>query len=86
MRHRRTPEAILVTLPLILVLFLCSFLGLPDVTEVQDADEHSTGEKDVREEHKLNATTRAKLREFFRPFNTLLEEFLGGKIGYNEMD
>jgi hypothetical protein len=60
------------------------FMGLPAVTEVRDADSHNTGEKDVLDEHKLNETSKQMLKEFFRPFNTLLEEFLGESIGYND--
>jgi hypothetical protein len=53
---------------------------------VQDADGHVTGDKDLVEEHKLNETTKQKLRDFFQPFNTLLEDFLGARIGYNHVE
>lgn len=60
-------------------------MGLPAVTAVSDADSHTTGEKDLVAEHKLNETSKARLQEFFRPFNSLLEEFLGEEIGYNNI-
>ena len=62
----------------------CRFLGLAEVTEIGGADAHPTGEEALAEEHKMNASTHHRLREYFHPFNVLLEELLEEKLGYNE--
>ena len=54
------------------------------MTEVADADSHHTGDKEVPDEHKLNDTSKVLLYDFFKPFNELLENFVGDHIGYND--
>lgn len=49
---------------------------------ITEADSHQTGDKYVLAEHKLSLHSRALLEEYFAPFNALLEQFLGGRLGY----
>jgi len=37
----------------------------------------------VPQQHQLNATMRSKLKDFFQPFNLLLEQFLDEALGYS---
>ena len=53
------------------------------MTLISDADSHETGDKYVLPEHKLSDESRALLENYFKPFNRLLEDFLGGSIGYS---
>jgi hypothetical protein len=59
------------------------FLGLKEVTKVVNAGAHDTGDKTIKEHHKLNETSKLKLKEYFYPFNALLDQFLGDTLGYN---
>lgn len=53
------------------------------MTSIADADSHETGDKFVLPEHKLSDTSRALLEHYFEPFNRLLEDYLGGSVGYS---
>lgn len=60
-----------------MTLDYCRYLGLPKVKSLLESDEHETVTKTkLPKEHLLNDTVRAKLIDFFDPFNRLLQEFL----------
>jgi hypothetical protein len=43
---------------------------------------HETDSK-VPSHHVINSTSLAKLKEFFRPFNILLDDLINDKFGYD---
>lgn len=56
---------------------------------INTVDAHATGTKTILPQHTLNSTMRAKLHEFYKPFNALLEGLLGGsssgfRLGYDD--
>lgn len=52
------------------------------MTAITEADSHQTGDKDILPEHKLSQESKRLLEEYFKPFNLLLEEFLGESVGF----
>ncbi len=61
------------------------FLGICPWERVPAVDSHRSGDKEVPPQHRLNATMRDRLREFYRPFNQLLGALVGG-LSYNMND
>jgi hypothetical protein len=60
-----------------------SFLGLEEITKVHHIGSHAMDANSVLQRHQLNATMRTKLKDYFRPFNLLLEQFLEEPLGYS---
>lgn len=58
------------------------FLKLCPLSKVSIVDAHSTKENAPHEDG-LDNETREKLKEFFRPFNQLLYDFLDEEFGFS---